>query len=84
MASYKDIYKDLKAGYAFTYAQNQPYGYTALYIGESWRDGKNYIFWQRFGSSANTVSFKNLCWILSGIFKMTANEFYKTYDKVLM
>ena len=44
--------------------------------------GKKYIRWTHYGSSANKNTIKDLAWILSEIFKMTAEEFmvkYTTY-----
>lgn len=78
MATYKDIYRDLKNGYSFSN------GYRYLYIDTCERYGspsygKDYIYWGNYGASAESVSYKNLCFVLSVIFGMRANEFYKTF-----
>lgn len=78
--TYRDIYNDLKDGYSFTD------GYHSISIGvcnryESPSYGKEYIYWTYYGSSAETVSYKNLCWIMSNIFNMRANDFYKKFRK---
>lgn len=79
--TYKDIYNDLKRGFEFTD------GYSTLCIGTCTRYGspsygKDYIYWTHYGSSAEKVSYKNLCWVVHVIFKMTANQFYKAFKKI--
>ena len=77
--TYKDIYNDLKNGFSF----KEKGGLSFLFIGYSTQQidyGKEYIFWQNYGQSAMSVSYRNLCWIMSNIFEMKANNFYNAYE----
>lgn len=69
-----EAYKLLKQGYRLQY-KGKPCGTAMCWIAtvnnSNAKDyGKKYIFWQHFGSSANTVSLKNFQWILDVIFKV--------------
>ena len=41
---------------------------------------KQYIYWQRFGSSANKNTVKDLEWILENIFELSPEKFIEKYE----
>jgi hypothetical protein len=53
-------------------------------VGTSEVNGKEYIFWRHYGSSANKCTRKDLRWVLKEIYHMTPAEFlaeYTTYHE---
>lgn len=85
----RNIMDDLKAGFSFgkdktwDYYNNRPFPYPyfddRLYIFRSSYNGKKYIGWCHYGSSANAVTLRDLEWIITVIFKTTPSEFLKEY-----
>ena len=81
MATFKELYKRLKDGHEF----ENNFSYVCIGTCDRWGSpsyGKDYIYWQHYGQSANTVSFENFKWIAQTIFKCpTANEFIKLFNE---
>lgn len=80
--SLKLIMKELKAGIRFgtihPHRQGGYYFHTALSYGTG-HNGRKYIFWNNFGSSACKPTLRELNWTIRNIFKTTPSEFFMTY-----
>lgn len=75
----REAYRMLKAGWTLKY------GTAWCFIGvcNRWGApdyGKEYIYWQHYGQSANTVSMKNFKWILDVIFNVEDYSDYTLED----
>lgn len=82
MSSFKFIYDKLRAGEIFGKIDEHNQGGT--YFWDVLRADNEYIYWTHAGSSANKLSFQNLKWILTTIFKTTPEQFlfdYTTYSE---
>lgn len=81
MASFEELYKRLKNGHCF----ERDHHYVTIGTCDRWGSpsyGKDYIYWQNYGSSANTVSFDEFKWIAQEIFECkTANDFLKYFNE---
>lgn len=81
MATFRELYKKLKEGYWF----EKEYHCVGIGTCNRWESpsyGKSYIYWQHYGSSANTISLANFIWIAQTIFDCkTANEFVKFFEE---
>lgn len=64
----KDIYALIKAGNIIAVSGKHSNGY--LWVSESrFNPRRQYIGWQHFGSSANSMGLNNLRWIVNTIFE---------------
>lgn len=75
------IYDDMKNGSRYGYYLTNvryPMFCPNLYIGTG-HNGKKYIFWEHYGSSAHVCTLRDLKWIIKHIFNQTPEEFYKTH-----
>lgn len=84
--SLRIIMKELKSGIRFgsiyPHRQGGYYFWEALSYGTG-RDGRKWVFWRNFGSSACKPTLRELNWTIRNMFKLTPSEFlmkYTTYD----
>jgi len=81
MANFREIYKSLKAGIWYE-KENHCVGIGTCDRWESPSYGKDYIYYQHYGSSATTVNFNDFVWIAQTIFGCkTANEFLEYFNE---
>lgn len=74
------IMDDLKNGYSFGRDMENvtyPYFHAQLYIYQN--NGRKWIGWTHYGSSANSCTLKDLLWIITVIFDCKPSEFMNTY-----
>lgn len=76
----REAYQRLKAGWTLRYSSM-----ALCFIDrvDNWQapdHGKEYIFWEHYGRSANTVSLENFQWILDVIFEVKDYSDYKLED----
>lgn len=78
----RGIMDNLKSGIRFgkicPHRQGGYYFHTALSYGTG-HDGRKYIFWNNYGSSACKPTLRELNWTIRNIFKMTPSDFFMTY-----
>lgn len=75
----RQAYQRLKAGWTLNYGGSLCWiGVCERYGSPSY--GKEYIYWQHYGRSAERVSMKNFQFILDVIFKVTDYDAYTLED----
>lgn len=79
MSALEYIFNSLQTGYVFgrqiDYVKYPYFNYN-LYLTYG-----NFIGWEHYGSSAVKNNLEELEWLIDVIFKMTPEEFIKTYER---
>jgi hypothetical protein len=76
----REAYQRLKAGWTLRYGSMAVCWIDTCERYGSPSYGKEYIYWQGYGRSAETVSMKNFKWLLDVIFEVTDYEDYTIED----